>query len=241
MQSPDENKLDVLYEDNHLLVVNKPPGLLSQSDSSGAPDLLTYAKSYIKKKYAKPGEVFLGLVHRLDRNVGGVLVLARTSKAAARLALAFRERGVRKFYLAAVEGVPPTPAGERVDFLRKDAERRLALVVHAGTPQAREARLLYRVLGRARAADFAPGQADASGDIALLEIELLTGRFHQIRAQLAAMGTPILGDKKYGARTGLKQWTLGLFASGLDLEHPVGGRPLSLRAEPAWRSFFTEK
>lgn len=232
----------VLFEDNHLLAVNKPAGMLSQSDGSGVPDIFSAAKVYIKEKYAKPGEVYLGLVHRLDRNVGGVMLFARTSKAAARLSKAFREHELRKIYTAIVDGRPPAE-GERTDLLRKDQKRRMALIVPPDdkkSDEAREARLRFRLLKSITPPEGAirtieTGNADK--EISLVEIELLTGRFHQIRAQLAAMGHPILGDRKYGARRTLKNWTLALFASRLDIEHPVRREPLILQAEPPWGVF----
>lgn len=170
-------------------------------------------------------------MHRLDRNVSGVTLFARTSKAAARLGRAFQRREVRKIYRAIVAGRPRPPAGERVDFILKDEERRLARIYPASGPApaaAREARLRYETLATMPA---------APGEISLLEIELMTGRFHQIRAQCAAMGHPILGDKKYGAERGRKDWTLMLHASRLDLVHPVRGEELSLRAKAPWNMF----
>lgn len=236
------NDLQVLYEDNHLLCVLKPAGVLSQSDGSGAPDLLTLAKDYIKVKYARPGAVYMGLVHRLDRNVGGVLLLARTSKAAARLTTAFRERAPRKVYTAMVEGVPEPPRGERFDLIVKDERQRKARIVAATSSdggQAREARLTYRLVRH--------GQLRGRGEYSLLEIELFSGRFHQIRAQMAAMGHPVAGDAKYGARPGppppepMDNHSLFLFASRLEIEHPVKREPLVFEAEPPFASMIADQ
>ena len=221
--------------------------------------------AYIKEKYNKPGAVYLGLVHRLDRNVGGVLLFARTSKAAARLSKLFRDHDLGKFYTAIVAGRPAAAQGERVDHLTKDEDRRMARVVKAGTDGAREARLRYRVIATqpagkevrplanakpiAKQPSANPGvkanrkrkntQNEVFRELSLVEIEILTGRFHQIRAQLSAMGHPILGDKKYGASHALRNWALTLFASRLVLSHPVRGDELVLEATPEWCNIFT--
>lgn len=213
----------VLYEDNHLLAVAKPPGWLVQGDRSGDPTLLEAAKSYLKRKYAKPGNVYLGLVHRLDRPVSGVVLLARTSKAAGRLAQQFRERSARKEYLAVVEGLPPRD-GELIAFLADRADRRG--VTRAG-PQpfagSREGRLVLVVLARSR------GRS-------LLRIEPLTGRRHQIRAQLALVGCPVVGDIKYGAGRRRADRSIALHARVLEIDHPVSGDRVVLRAPlpPGW-------
>ncbi|MBN2055709.1 RluA family pseudouridine synthase, partial [bacterium] len=171
--------LAVVYEDNHLLVVNKPAGIPTQSDSSGDLSLLDAAKTWLIETYHKPGNAYLGLVHRLDRPVAGIMVLAKTSKAAGRLSAMIRERSMVKEYTAVTEG------GDLPDFRRvhhhlcKDRHRRISRVVSSGHPQARPAVLEYRVMARQAAC-------------ALLHVHLLTGRSHQIRVQLAALGTPIL-------------------------------------------------
>ena len=151
--------LDVLYEDNHCLAVNKPAGLLAQGDATGEPTLLDAARDYLKEKYAKPGNVFVGLVHRLDRPTSGVVLLARTSKAAARLSEQFREGTVEKVYWAVVEGDCPAEEGEWTDTLRKDEARNVVEVVAPGTPGGQDAALAFRVLGRARGETLAGGQA----------------------------------------------------------------------------------
>jgi 23S rRNA pseudouridine1911/1915/1917 synthase len=178
--------LEVLYEDNHCLAVNKPAGLLTQGDATGASSLIEAARADLKARYHKPGNVFLGLVHRLDQPTSGVVVLARTSKAAGRLSAQFRDGTVEKVYWAVVEGVCPQDEGEWTDQLWKDERRNLVEVVPPGTPDARRASLAFRVVERARTTTT-------------LELRPLTGRSHQLRVQLASRGLPILGDRKYGA------------------------------------------
>jgi RluA family pseudouridine synthase len=219
------SSFDVLHLDNHLLVVVKPAGMLAQADRTGDPDLLTLAKAYLKERFEKPGEVFLGLVHRLDRPVSGVMVLARTSKAAARLTAAFKARRVDKRYLAVVEG-RLTGEGEREDWLLK--ERGHVRGVAEGTPGAKRAVLRWRALG-------------VEGKTSLVEVVLLTGRAHQVRVQLATLGTPILGDLRYGARRALDGRNLALHAYRLAFEHPVRRIPLVFTAPPpaAWGGRFT--
>ena len=210
--------LDILYEDNHLLAINKPANLLVQGDRTGDRTLLDLARASLKDRHAKPGQVYLGLVHRLDRPVTGVIVLARTSKAAGRLSRQFREGLVRKQYLAVVQGAPPVGGDELMHHLAASGDRhgvtRAAVAPFAGS---RPARLRYLVTGRA------PGRSR-------LEIELLTGRRHQIRAQLALVGWPVLGDVKYGARRESALAGIALHAWRLTLDHPVGGAPLHLEA-----------
>ncbi|MBM4129690.1 RNA pseudouridine synthase [bacterium] len=203
--------LDVIHEDNHLLVVAKPAGLLSQGGASGEPSLVDLARDWLRRRHGKPGNVYVGLVHRLDRNASGVVVLARTSKAAARLSACFRDDSVEKVYLAVCEGRPLPEAGKLVHWLAAtgDAEG----VTRAGTapfPGGRESRLDYRVLASA------PGGS-------LLEVRPQTGRRHQIRAQLALHGHPLLGDVKYGAARRLPARRVALHALALGIAHPVGG------------------
>lgn len=220
--------LDVLLLDNHLLAVNKPPGLLVQADATGDLDLLSLGKRFLKERFDKPGNVFLGLVHRLDRPVSGVVLLARTSKAAARLAAQFRARTPEKRYLALVEG-RLLGEGRREDHLAK--VDRTVRVVRASHPAARPAALRWRALGTTRR---------RGGDVSLVEVLLETGRAHQIRAQLAAMGHPILGDLRYGARRPFDGQYVALHAVALTVEHPTRRVPLHLRAAPppSWRGHF---
>jgi len=183
-------KLDVLYEDNHLLVVNKQAELPTMGVAADRPSLLGVAKEYIRQKYHKPGNVYLGIVSRLDAPVTGIVVIARTSKAAGRLSEAFRERRVKKWYRAIVSGVPEQPEGTLEHYLRKDERHRRVHTTHADCPDAQFARLHYQVLSPVLSQD---------GHDALLHVELETGRKHQIRVQLAKVGHPIFGDIKYGS------------------------------------------
>lgn len=219
-------ELPILYEDNHLLVVNKPAGLATQGALPDEPSAAKLAQRYLKQKYAKPGNVFVGVVSRLDEPVSGVLVLARTSKAAARLSEQFRNRTVEKIYWAVVERSPQNESGELVDWLTKDDRLKRMVVVPPQTPGAAEARLRYRMLAR------------LSRGAALLEVRLETGRKHQIRVQLAAAQAPIWGDRKYGGERSLPSG-IGLHARVLRLSHPVRREPLEFVAPTpaAWAVF----
>ena len=198
----------VIYEDNHLLAVYKPSGLLVQGDRTGDVCLLDLGKQWLKDRYHKPGKVFLAMVHRLDRPVAGVVLFARTTKAAARLARQFRERSVEKQYLAVVSGPVSGEANRLIHHIeRRD---RLSRVVPTPTEHSQEARLRFTVLGR------------DSGK-SLLKISLETGRRHQIRIQLAHMGHPILGDLRYGAETPLPDRQIALLAHELMVDHPTQG------------------
>lgn len=218
MSPMDRRQLQILHEDNHLLAVAKPCNLLVQGDRTGDATLMDLAKSYLKDHYNKPGNVYLGLVHRLDRPVSGVVLLARTSKAASRLSRQFREGTVRKLYLAVVEGVVEPPADELVHHLARSGDAagitRAEATIFDGS---RPARLRYLVIGRAA------GRT-------LLEVELVTGRRHQIRAQLALAGWPVLGDGKYGACSMPQRTGIALHALRLEVAHPVSGAMVSLEA-----------
>jgi len=209
--------MQILYVDNHLLVVYKPAGLPVQADASGDLDLLTMAKRWIKQEYAKPGEVFVGLVHRLDRPARGVVVLARTSKAASRLSEQFRNRTTSKRYEVVVLGRPEPPTGELRDDLQSD--ERGSRVATGGAPSS----LGYQTLAR-------------RGDRAWLAIDLHTGRKHQIRVQLASRGWPVLGDLRYGAKDPLPDQSIALLARRLEIEHPTRGERMGFDAPdpPGW-------
>lgn len=199
--------LSVIYEDNHILVVNKTAGLLVQGDKTGDKSLLDLAKKYIKDKYQKPGEVFLGLVHRLDRPTTGVIVLARTSKALSRLSQQFKERIPKKIYRAVVSGTPE-PKATLEHYLRKNSSKNKSFHYPKNTPNTKTAILHYRSVKQLKSYH-------------VLDIELETGRHHQIRAQLAAVGLHIKGDLKYGAKRPNKNGSIHLHARSLTLIHPT--------------------
>jgi 23S rRNA pseudouridine1911/1915/1917 synthase len=204
--------LDVLFEDNHCLAVNKPAGLLSQGDASGDPSLVDLATIYLKTRYNKPGNVYVGLLHRLDRPTSGVVLLAKTSKAAGRLSDQFRTGTISKLYWAIVEGKPHEPEGEWVDLMEKDAGQNRSGVVLDESSSSKEARVAFRVLER-------------SGRFTKIELRPATGRSHQLRVQLARRGLPIVGDRKYGATTQLKaldgRFRIALHAQRLAFTHPT--------------------
>lgn len=217
---------DILFVDNHLLAVNKPAGLVTQPSGAHADSLEFRAKEWLRQAFAKPGSVFLEAVHRIDRPVSGVVLFARTSKALSRLNQSVRERDLRKLYWAIVAGEPRPAQGRLEHWLVHDSHH--ARVVPAGAPDAHLAALDYRVMGAAA------GQA-------LLEVLLHTGRYHQIRVQLAQAGHPILGDTRYGARTELPGGAIALHHRELTVAHPVRREPITLRApcpdtEP-WRRY----
>lgn len=214
----------VLYEDNHLLVVEKPANVPVQADASGDEDLLTACKGYIKEKYAKPGEVYLGLVHRLDRPVGGVMVFARTSKAAARLTEQFSAHRTRKRYAAIVEGSAPGE-GRLADFLWKDERTNTTSVVPEGTPGAKLAKLSFRTLAR-------------EGGLSLLDVDLQTGRPHQIRVQLSHAGFPIKGDQRYNPAAQVGE-QIRLWAYALTIVHPTLKEEMTFYALPPFGEFPT--
>jgi 23S rRNA pseudouridine1911/1915/1917 synthase len=214
-------KIEILFEDNHCLVVNKPAGLLSQGDDTGDLSLDSWARDYLKEKYRKPGNVYVGLVHRLDRPTSGVVVLARTSKAAGRLAEQFRSGTITKLYWALVEGEPAQPEGVWIDSLEKDrTSNRVRVVEDSGRP-ALVARVEYRVLERQHGCSK-------------LELRPATGRSHQLRVQLASRGLPILGDRKYGSATVLKaddgHHRIALHAREVRFTHPTRGEEIAVVA-----------
>jgi 23S rRNA pseudouridine1911/1915/1917 synthase len=202
--------LQVLYEDNHLIAVFKPAGVLVQADTtggaSGAVCLMDMVKDFIKNRDNKPGNVFLGLIHRLDRNVSGIVLFAKTSKGASRLSEQFRDHTVEKIYHARVEGVPKQKSTTLKNYLLHREGGNKAEVLSREVPGAQYAELSYETVAV---------EKSGSGDVALLKIKLGTGRHHQIRAQLGAIGHPILGDVKYGAHEVFKDQHLALYATEL--------------------------
>ncbi|MBP5583722.1 MAG: RluA family pseudouridine synthase [Bacteroidales bacterium] len=198
----------VLYEDNHILVANKPNNMLVQADTTGDVALEDLAKQYIKIKYNKPGAVFLNAVHRLDRPVSGVVVFARTSKALTRLNEQFRSKEIKKTYWAIVKNRPKVESATLEDYIRRDAKKNKSFVCQKDTKDAKLARLSYTLIA-------------SSENYHLLEIDLHTGRHHQIRCQLSHMGCPIKGDLKYGAERSNKDGGISLHARSVEFIHPV--------------------
>lgn len=213
------NNIRILYEDNHLLVVEKPVNIASQQDETGDPDMLTLLKEDIKLRYNKPGEVFLGLVHRLDRPVGGAMVFARTSKAASRLSEQIRTHEFKKTYLAVVHGRPAKEKGQLIHHLLKDERTNTVKAVKPGTDGAKEASLDYSVIGSA-------------GDFSLLRINLHTGRPHQIRVQLSTIGHPLYGDQKYGAGVNKPGQQIALWSTEISLIHPTQKEIMTFQCPP---------
>lgn len=220
--------IEILYEDNHLIAVNKPAGLLVQGDKTGDETLADLVKAYIKKTKNKPGDVYLGIVHRLDRPVSGVVLFAKTSKALVRLNKMFAERETKKVYWAVVTKRPEQEKGKLVHWLRKDQEKNRSKALNNEAKYTKYAELNYKMLR-------------ASDRYTLLEVYPKTGRHHQIRVQLAKMGCSIKGDLKYGAPRNNQDASIHLHARRLELMHPVKKEPISIQAkvpnENLWREF----
>ena len=212
-------KLKIIYEDNHIIVVEKKPNIPSQSDKTGDIDMLTLVKQYIKEKYNKPGNVYVGLVHRLDRPVGGLMVFAKTSKAASRLSNQVREKTIKKQYLAVVDGKFKENKGMLENYLYKDERNNVSKVVDKNKKGAKLAKLDYEVLG------YKPDK-----NLSLVKIDLHTGRHHQIRVQLSNFGHSIFGDQKYGTRGKGKQ--IALWAYNLQIEHPISKEKMNFKLLP---------
>ena len=211
--------LEILFEDNHVIVVVKPANIPSQEDKTGDKDMLTLIKEYIKDKYNKPGNVYLGLVHRLDRPVGGVMVFAKTSKAASRLSEEVRSKSMQKHYLAIVNGKMEKEKDTLVDYLWKDEKKNTSYVVKEGKKNSKMAELDYEVL-----------KYDKKEDLSLVKIDLHTGRHHQIRVQFSSRMHALYGDNKYhgrGAGTGICLW-----AYKLSFKHPVSKEEMSFEKYP---------
>lgn len=217
----------VLYEDNHLIAVKKEPGSIVQSDKTGDETLAEEVKAYIKRKYKKPGDVFLGIVHRLDRPVGGVIVFARTSKALTRMNELFREKKISKTYWAIVEEKPPREDGQLVNWLKKNQEKNRSRAYDIEVKDSKKAELTYRLMGRSKHYYY-------------IEVHPKTGRHHQIRVQLAHLGCKIKGDVKYGAKRTNKDGSIHLFARSLSFIHPVKKEKLIIRSNPPMDPLWNE-
>ncbi len=214
-----EEDLKVIYEDNHIIVVEKPVNIPSQGDKTGDVDMLTIIKEYLKEKYNKPGNVYLGLIHRLDRPVGGVMVFAKTSKAAARLSEQVRDKVFKKKYLVIANGKFDKETGVLSDYLLKNERKNMSRVVPEGTKNSKYAELDYEIL-----------KYDAELNLSVLKINLHTGRHHQIRVQLSSRNHSIYGDQKYGGRGHGKQ--ICLWAYELTINHPITKEEMTFKSIP---------
>ena len=211
--------LDVLYEDNHLIAVNKRPGDLVQGDQTGDTPLGDVVREYLKEKYNKPGAVFLGVIHRLDRPTSGIVVFARTSKALARMNALFKEKQVQKTYWAVVKNAPPSHSGRLIHWLQRNPKQNKSYAYERDGQTRKRAILNYRLLKELNTHY-------------LLEIDLETGRHHQIRAQLSAIGSPVKGDLKYGAERSNPDGSIHLHARRLEFIHPVSKNRVTIVAPP---------
>ena len=220
--------MQVLYEDNHIIIVYKQSGEIVQGDKTGDKPLSETIKEWIKEKYAKPGNVFLGVVHRLDRPVSGIVVFAKTSKALSRLNNMFRNGEVRKTYWAMVQMAPNMPEATLTNWLVRNEKQNKSYVYNNEMPNAKQAILKYKTIGQTE-------------HYTLLEVNLLTGRHHQIRCQLAAMGCPIKGDLKYGARRSNPDGSISLLSHKVEFIHPVSKQKIvvvsPLPTEKVWDNF----
>ena len=226
-------KLTVLYEDNHVIVVVKPHNVPTQEDSSGDKDMLTMVKEYIKEKYNKEGDAFVGLVHRLDRPTGGVMVFAKTSKGASRLSEQFREKTMGKIYYAVTTKVPQAKSDTLVHNLKKDEKNNIVKIVPISEKDSKRAELSYKVL-------------QVEGENALVEVKPLTGRGHQIRVQFAGINCPLFGDNKYGKIKTNASTCLGLWAGRLEFLHPTTKQKMTFACAPdssqkPWSMFYMDK
>lgn len=222
MEKFDFKDLNIVYEDNHIIVVVKPQNIATCGDETGDDNLLDLLKAYVKDKYNKPGEVFLGLVHRLDRPTGGVMVFARTSKAASRLSENIRNGELEKRYLAVTVGAPRDKKGILRNGLIKDEKRNMVTVVPMHMEGAKQAVLEYKVLD----------QKDGNPKVALFDINLITGRSHQARVQLNTIGCPIFGDYRYAPQKSPRGYNLALWAYELRFPHPVTKEMMVFRVNP---------
>lgn len=222
-------QLEVLYEDNHLIAINKHSSDLAQGDCTGDAPLATKVAAFLKEKYNKPGNVFVGVTHRLDRPVSGVMIFAKTSKALERMNKLFKEKDkLSKIYWAIVQKKPQEEQGTLVNFLCKNESKNKSFVCASNTPNAKEAQLEYKLI-------------DESNNYYLLEVKLLTGRHHQIRVQLSNIGCIIKGDLKYGAKRSNPDGGISLHARRIEFTHPVSKQEISIEApvpnDPLWIYF----
>jgi len=219
---------NILFEDNHIIIINKLPSQIVQGDKTGDKPLSDLVKEYIKGKYNKSGEVFLGVVHRLDRPVSGAVIFARTSKSLTRLNALIKNREIHKTYWAVVKNKPPKESDTLVNFLRRDEARNKSFITRDNSKNSQMASLSYKLIA-------------SSDNYYLLEIDLQTGRHHQIRAQLAGIGCPIKGDLKYGFDRSNSDGSIHLHARKLTFTHPVTLKPISIIAfppnDPVWNYF----
>jgi 23S rRNA pseudouridine1911/1915/1917 synthase len=225
--------MDVLYEDNHIIVVVKPQNIPSQPDESGDKDMLTMVKEYIKQEHSKEGNVFLGLVHRLDRPTGGIMVFAKTSKAAERLSQQIRDKVMEKTYLAVVVGTPRDKFAHLSNYLVKNEKTNTVIIGSQLEYGAMLAELDYKLL-------------ESREKISLVSVKLGTGRSHQIRVQMAGIGCPVFGDIKYKGDTLAKGWNLALWAYKLQFVHPITKKLVTFVSYPPledtpWKYFNVEK
>jgi 23S rRNA pseudouridine1911/1915/1917 synthase len=222
---------NILFEDNHIIVINKLPSQIVQGDKTGDKPLSDLVKDYIKVKYNKTGEVFLGVVHRLDRPVSGAVIFARTSKSLARINLLIKNREIKKTYWAVVKNKPPKEDDTLINFLRRDEARNKSFITNENTKNVQRASLTYTLIA-------------SSENYFLLQIDLQTGRHHQIRAQLAGIGCPIKGDLKYGFPRSNSDGSIHLHARKLEFIHPVSKIQVSILAkppnDPVWNYFLSD-
>jgi 23S rRNA pseudouridine1911/1915/1917 synthase len=221
-------KMEILYEDNHIIIVNKSPREIVQGDKTGDKPLVDMVKDYLKEKYHKPGNVFCGVVHRLDRPTSGIVVFAKTSKALARLNEMFKKGEVDKTYWAIVKDLPPQDEGTLVHFLIKNQKNNKSVAYDTEKLRSKKAVLHYKLVGR-------------SQRYYLLEVKLETGRHHQIRCQLAKIRLPIRGDLKYGAQRSNPDGSISLHARNISFVHPVSKKMIDITApvpdDPLWKAF----
>lgn len=220
---------EIIYEDNHLIAINKPAGFLVQGDKTGDETILEVLKQYIKTTYNKPGEVFLAPNHRLDRPVSGVLLFSKTSKALSRVNVMFQKNQIRKQYYAITDGIPDEFEGRLVHYIAKNRKKNISFITSKGKLDSRECILTYRVV-------------KVINRKCLIEVVPETGRSHQIRVQLASIGAPIVGDLKYGAHIKMEDRSIGLHCHTLEFEHPVKKETIHIEASVPelniWRSYF---